>query len=171
MLKALKESTPGVILLMVAILGVGAFKQGLPGLSNATWGTIWEIFKAGWHIVGGMLVWLMGLIFSFGVVVSLWESELVKNLSRKKSLNKKSTKAPKILLQILSLLVPKQDRENMFGDLDENFPKLQKRIGRRMATLVYLKDIVSMALPSIQKLVLKIGLVTGLWEFIKRKLL
>jgi hypothetical protein len=109
--------------------------------------------------------------FAIGALSSLVTTFLTRIRIESFKLKSKTFTPPTFLLKFIALLVPKQDRDNMFGDIDEGFPKLQKRIGRRMATIVYLKDIISMALPSIQKLVMKIGLVTGLWEFIKRKIL
>ena len=155
------------------------FQKELKGFRYSLLFLITSIIVIGFHLSGLTNFMIAGfsvepiIVFIISMIATGAALETIDQLFHilHKSNSKKSTKAPKILSKLISLLVPKQDRDNMFGDLDESFPKLQKRVGRRIATITYLKDIISMALPSIAKLVAKLGFAAGLWEIIKRKLL
>lgn len=75
---------------------------------------------------------------------------------------------PQLATWLLCLFLPKADRDNIIGDMDEHFPKWVERHGLRTARLLYVKDACTMIYPAVAKLIVKLASITGLGEIIRR---
>jgi hypothetical protein len=80
----------------------------------------------------------------------------------------KSSKAPRLGERLLLLVLrSKEERNNIPGDLEEEYREIAARHGVRYAKLWYYKQVVSSALPAIRKIV-RWGLMVSAWAWIRR---
>ena len=84
------------------------------------------------------------------------------------ALKEKELYPPKFASVLLCLFLLKADRDNIIGDMDEQFPKWVKRHGLRTAQFLYCKDTCTAIYPTILKLIAKIVSITGVGEIVRR---
>lgn len=74
---------------------------------------------------------------------------------------------PKKGERILLMLLSKEDRENMIGDLAEEFAGIAARHGTRFAKVWYWRQVAGSAWPLLRK-VLRWGLLASAWDIVRR---
>jgi hypothetical protein len=78
-----------------------------------------------------------------------------------------SPQPPSFGERILLLILTKEERVNIPGDLEEEFKQITAKHGERYAKLWYYKQVAASAWPLIRKVV-KLGLITWVEEWIRR---
>jgi hypothetical protein len=74
---------------------------------------------------------------------------------------------PKKGERILLMLLSKEDRENMIGDLAEEFASITARHGMRFARVWYWRQVAGSAWPLLRK-ALRWGLLASAWDIVRR---
>lgn len=101
-----------------------------------------------------------------GVVVGLVLLGALIGASKQKKLY---ASTPKFGEYLLYLLLPKRDRENLIGDLAEEYVEVQLKFGTMAANIWYYKQVFTSAWPLILKAI-RIGLIAWVGEWIRRRI-
>lgn len=103
-------------------------------------------------------------------VVALIEAclSIAKRLSRL-SASKPSHRPPQLGEFALYMILSKEDREYLIGDLEEEFVKVQAKFGTKKARVWYYKQVLTSAWPMIRK-ALRFGLLAWIGEWFRRRI-